>query len=230
MSTFTFDASALATCPALSASTSLDHQPGATSNAPLAAIRSALDEVWRADRAYEDAVVRLFADTEPLGLRSRLFGRLLDRYVALVQHFRTRHSDGHSVSWAAAEKLLQEAEGGMCSFRDLYRFAVTYSDLRGVLHTVLEDMNPSWGRDALGNLCDNLPLLGRNLAVRIATRGCHGEGALGAKVRRAVGKDLGSYILLGKNNNEGSLFNVLATALPDHLDALEQEEAATRLA
>lgn len=103
-------------------------------------------------------------------LDPEVFWSIAARFIRIVQErLGMTHFGSSNASKMAAEELFRQNATGEHNFTfdQLLGFAHTWDELSSELHRILNDIVTDKGDDGYGDLCDSLPLAGRNAIAKL---------------------------------------------------------------
>lgn len=122
---------------------------------------------FKADEAYEDAWSRKQVEL----MHPDRFWPILDAFVKIVGN---RDLNQRDASKNACDELYRRCVCGELqgvTFDDLIQFNANWNALSSELHTALFNTVTGKGDDSYGDLCDSLPLIGRENVTRLLNDG-----------------------------------------------------------
>lgn len=180
----------------------------------------AAQSVEFAREVYDDYLRKYFEDLGELSLEEDRFWELLNRFSEFVRKELCVDRGAQGNERPAAEKFLSEAmaaENGLGSFEELVRFSNAYSKLQCLMAEKLEPMEMDKSDTMFGELCEGLPLAGRELVMAILDEEFDDYEDLHRAVRHQTGEWFGHVILNGENFLYFSLETALYRAYRQHL-------------
>lgn len=173
----------------------------------------------QAKQAYDDSVRDYFVSLGEFSWEEPTFWGLLEKYTAAVRDHQATGAPEDSAIHAASElcRMALASENSESTFEDVVKFDNTYSALQQTIHEALEEIDTDRSDDRLSDLCENLPLAGRDIITRVLQGGFEDGEALESAVRRAVGDKFAHFILEGENFLGLWLYKTIVRKYAEHL-------------